>query len=122
VKRSLIPPSLANFDFPETDRTCEARFITTQPTQALNMLNGAFMHQQAARFAERLREERPEGLEAQVDRGLRLALGRPLEETDVARGVKLIEMLKAKHGASDDKALALFCLYVLNLNEFVYLD
>jgi hypothetical protein len=122
VKRSLIPPSLANFDFPETDRTCEARFITTAPTQALNMLNGDFVHKQAALFAERLRDEAPESLAAQVRRGLRLALCRPIEEFDVARGVKLIEMLKAKHNASEEKSLALFCLYVLNLNEFVYLD
>ncbi|MBW3599590.1 MAG: PSD1 and planctomycete cytochrome C domain-containing protein, partial [Planctomycetes bacterium] len=43
VKRSLIPPSLANFDFPETDRTCEARFNTTIPQQALGMLNGDFI-------------------------------------------------------------------------------
>lgn len=122
VKRSLIPPSLANFDFPETDRTCEARFITTQPTQALNMLNGDFVHQQAAALAERLREDAPRGRESQIQRALRLALGRPVTAADVQRGVKLIEKLKAAESVADDKALELFCLYVLNLNEFVYLD
>ena len=31
-----------------------ARVATTQPTQALTMLNGAFVNERATRFAERL--------------------------------------------------------------------
>jgi hypothetical protein len=122
VKRSLIPPSLANFDFPETDRTCEARFITTQPTQALNMLNGDFVHKQAKALAQRLREEVPGSLDGQIQRGLSLALCRPIESGEVERGKQLIGQLKTEHGLSDAEALDLYCLYVLNLNEFVYLD
>lgn len=122
VKRSLIPPSLANFDFPETDRTCEARFITTIPTQALGMLNGDFSHQQARAFAQRLRDDAPSDVRSQVHRGLRLAFCRPIETSEVDRGLALIEKLKSNHQLSDQKALELYCLYLLNLNEFVYLD
>src|SRR5205814_456914 len=46
VKRSLITPLLADFDFADTDSSCAARFATTQPTQALGMLNGEFLHAQ----------------------------------------------------------------------------
>jgi hypothetical protein len=40
----------------------------------------------------------------------------------VRRGVGLIETLQREDGVSSDAALQTFCLVVLNLNEFVYLD
>ena len=36
-------PLLASFDVADTDTSCAARFATTQPTQALGMLNGEFV-------------------------------------------------------------------------------
>jgi hypothetical protein len=122
VKRSLITPILADFDFPETDVSCQARFATVQPAQALGMLNGKFLHDQAEAFAERLRREVGENHRAQVMRALRLALLREPAEREIDRGLSLIESLKKEHGASDEAAIKYFCLFVLNLNEYVYLD
>ncbi|HEX7377382.1 MAG TPA: DUF1549 domain-containing protein, partial [Pirellulales bacterium] len=122
VKRSLITPLLADFDFPDTDASCEARFATTQPAQALGMLNGRFLHEQAAAFAERLRREAGAERAEQVRLALRLALLRPADEAAVARGVRLIERLEAEHGLGGDESLTFYALLVLNLNEFVYLD
>ena len=56
VKRSLVLPLLAAFDFPDIDSSCEARFVTTQPAQALAMLNGEFVNEQAGKLAERVHE------------------------------------------------------------------
>ena len=53
VKRSLTAPVLSEFDFCETDGSCAARFTTTQPAQALSLLNGRFAHRQAAALAAR---------------------------------------------------------------------
>src|SRR5207302_5646838 len=39
VKRSLLVPILESFDLAEPDRTTPLRFASTQPTQALGMLN-----------------------------------------------------------------------------------
>jgi hypothetical protein len=50
VKRSLLPPLLTAFDFPDVDTSCEARFITTQPGQAL-AAHGAFFHEEAGKLA-----------------------------------------------------------------------
>jgi hypothetical protein len=122
VKRSLITPLLSSFDFPETDASCEARFVTTQPTQALAMLNGKFAHDRAAELAERLRREARANVQEQVRLALRLALCRPADEENVQRGLKLIEALKTGHKLSSDRALELYCLMVFNLNEFIYLD
>jgi hypothetical protein len=122
VKRSLITPILADFDFPETDVSCAGRFATVQPAQALGMINGKFLHDQARSFAERLRREAGDDRRAQVKRALRLAVLREPDERDIERGLTLMQSLKDKHGLSDDAALAYYCLVVLNLNEFVYLD
>ena len=121
IKRSLILPEFERFDFADTDSTCAVRFATTQPTQALGMLNSVFMNQQAEAFAKRITGEVSGSTRDQVARGLRLALQRSPSEADVARGLKLIEDLK-KEGADESTALKYFCLMVLNLNEFVYLD
>ncbi len=122
VKRSLVLPILADFDVADSDTTCAARFATTQPTQALGMLNGKFLNDQAAEFAKRLRKEAGDKVEPQVTLAYRLALGHLPDNALVERGLKLIDALQQKHGQTADQALNQFCLMVLNLNEFVYLD
>src|SRR5262249_6809716 len=111
-----------DFDFPDTDGSCAARFATTQPTQALGMLNGDFTRQQAIEFAARLRREAGDDAAGQVRLALRLALCRPADDKSVERGVKLLKSLQETHQLSADKALEYYCLTVLNLNEFIYLD
>ena len=122
VKRSLVLPILSDFDFADTDSSCAARFVTTQPTQALGMLNGRFLNDQAAEFANRLRKDAPGNVKQQVTNGLRLALGHEADANAVDRSLKLIDVLQKKHSKSADEALNQFCLMVLNLNEFMYLD
>jgi hypothetical protein len=121
VKRSLLTPILETFDLAETDRSTPVRFATTQPAQALAMLNGAFLNQEAALLADRLRREAGEDVDEQVALALRLVTGRPPTKSEVRRGVGLVEGLK-KDGAMADEAVKYFCLVALNLNEFVYLD
>jgi hypothetical protein len=133
VKRSLITPILADFDLADTDTTCPVRFVTTQPTQALGMMNGVFVQGQARVFAERVRREvrstgsRPE-IEADEDtaalvrRALEIALTRGVTDEEVARGVALVDRLENQDGVGPSRAFELYCLMVLNLNEFAYLD
>ncbi len=122
VKRSLITPVLADFDFADTDGSCAARFATTQPTQALSMLNSRFIHAAAADFAERLWREAPNDPVAQVRRGLKLALCRDADEREVQEGIALMQVFETKHGHDRRQALNLYCLLILNLNEFMYVD
>jgi hypothetical protein len=121
VKRSLVVPLLADFDFADTDNTCPVRFATVQPAQALSLLNGEFLNRQAAALAERLRREVGDAPQAQVRRALKLALCREPAPEEIERGVRLMEQLR-ESGVPDDEARRLMCLFVLNLNEFVYLD
>ncbi len=122
VKRSLLTPILESFDTAETDRSTPVRFVTTQPTQALALLNGDFINEQAALFADRLRREAGKELRRQVALALNLATSRPPRATEIDRGVELITALRTKENLSEQAALRSFCLVVLNLNEFVYLD
>ncbi len=122
VKRLLLLPILEGFDLAETDRSTPVRFATTQPTQALAMLNSDFLNGQAGLLAARLRREAGDDVAAQVAWALRLATARPPAEAEVRRGVDLIGALKTSDGAGADSALKSFCLVVLNLDEFVYLD
>ena len=122
VKRSLLSPVLLGFDLAETDRSTPVRFATTQPTQALGMLNGAFFNQQAALLAGRVRRECGDSAESQVRRVLQWVTSRPPTDTEVIRGVDLLRTLENDDGVSPAEALGSFCLLALNLNEFLYLD
>jgi hypothetical protein len=122
VKRSLLTPILESFDLAETDRSSPVRFSTTQPTQALAMLNGKFLNTQAGRFADRLRREAGSAADAQVRLALKLTTGREPSEREVKRGVALIDSLVKNDGLAPPEALKSFSLGVQNLNEFLYLD
>jgi len=131
VKRSLVTPILADFDTADTDTPCPVRFVTTQPTQALGMMNGEFLQRQAKVFADRVRREVLPGhpapdadadTAALVRRAFELAVLRPAAADEVARGVALVDHLEAADGVAPSRAFELYCLMVLNLNEFCYLD
>jgi mono/diheme cytochrome c family protein len=121
VKRSLILPMLASFDFPDTDLSCEARFNTTQPSQSFAMLNSKFINDQAAIFAQRLQQEAGDDLKSQINLAYQLAASRKASEKEIERAESLIAKLE-KQGLPRERALQQFGLFVLNLNEFVYLD
>ncbi len=126
VKRSLLVPLLADYDVADTDTTCPVRFVTTQPTQALGMMNGSFLHQQARVFAGRVQREAggPDdaNVAAMVRRAIEIALVRSASDQEVAAGVALINQLEEADGVSPSRAFELYCLMLLNLNEFAYLD
>jgi hypothetical protein len=122
VKRSLAVPELAVFDAADADAPCPVRFTTTQPTQALAMLNGDFIRSQAAVFADSLRQEAGAEPADQVRLGLRRVLQRAPRPGEVDRGIRFMNMLRERDKLTAEEALTRFCLLALNLNEFVYLD
>jgi mono/diheme cytochrome c family protein len=126
VKRSLLTPLLADYDLADPDASCPVRFTTTQPTQALGMMNGEFLHAQARAFAERVRREaggtNADQTTAMVRRALEVALVRAASDAEVAGGVALVDDLETKDGVGPGRAFELYCLMLLNLNEFAYLD
>ena len=122
IKRSLIPPELSVFDYPETDTTCEARFLTTQAGQALGLLNGLFVQEQATRFADRVRLQASADIEDRIHVAVQLAYSRSTTDHDVLFAKQLMARFAREHQLDDLQQLRAYCLVLLNTNEFLYLD
>ncbi len=122
IKRSLAVPLLAAFDAADPDSPCPVRFTTTQPSQALALINSTFANEQAAVFARNLSREVNNDVTACVKAGLTRVLQRSPTDREIARSVKFINDNIQNENVSTDEALRRFCLLAINLNEFVYLD
>ena len=122
IKRSLAVPLLSAFDAADPDSPCPVRFATTQPSQALALINSTFANEQAASFASHLRREFGDDRPACVRAALTRVLQRAPTEREIARGGKFLEDNIQQEKVSADEALRRFCLLAINLNEFVYLD
>ena len=128
AKRSLALPELELLDTPDNTSPCEQRITSTTAPQALTFLNGTFMHEQAAHLAARLQREAATDPAAQIRLAFELALCRPpsveeirLAETFLAKQRRQIESETPAGSDARQRALASFCLLLLNTNEFVYL-
>src|SRR5439155_25769268 len=75
-KRSLMLPIHSAFDAADPDSSCPVRFTTTVPTQALAMINGEFLNEQAQVFADTVRKQTGDDAVAQVGLALGRAVGR----------------------------------------------
>ncbi len=122
VKRSLPVPMLSVFDFPETDTSCEARFLTVQPGQALTMLNSQWMQEQAQHLLDRVTQEVGSDLRKQASRCLELVGSKSAAQADIDELVSLVERLKTKEGQSEAIARRNMALVALNLNQFIFVD
>jgi len=120
-KRTLMLPILAIFDAPVPDSSCAVRFTSTQPTQALSMLNGGFANVMAKLFARRV-SKNAESAKARVELALRLVLRRSPSVAEVERGLRFLADSQSKFQLDADAALRSFCLLAMNLNEFLYVD
>jgi hypothetical protein len=98
------------------------RYTTTVPTQALGMLNGEFITEQADTFARRLEREHPDDVAAQVTRAIRLTTGRVPDADEVAKDVAFVREMRTMYKLDAHTALTRYTLLALNANEFVYLD
>jgi hypothetical protein len=130
-KRSLAVPELELLDTPDTTSSCEQRPLSTTAPQALTFLNGAFVQEQAAHWAARLRREVGKEPADQVRRAFTLALCRPPRTEELRLALEFLSRQQrqiesdarstGKTGDSRLQALAAFCVVLLNTNEFFYL-
>ena len=115
-------PFFETFDVPDAMQSRGVREKTTVATQALLLLNNQFVRQQAAHFAERVKEASkahpnenlPGQLRAIVEEAYWLAFSRKPTETEIALGTELM--------SEEGQTIENFCHILLTLNEFVYVD
>jgi hypothetical protein len=110
--RAGTSPLLNSLDCPDPSVATPRRSVTSTPLQALMLLNNKFMEHYAARFAERLKRESPNDPAGQIKRAYALAFARAPDAEETAFGQKYIK----------DHGLAEYCLVLLNVNEFLFVD
>jgi hypothetical protein len=114
TRRNLRFPFFEVFDRPDTNASCPRRPTSTIAPQALTLLNSKLARDSSLALAARIRRDARTPRE-QVDRAYVLALGRPPDEIEK----KLADEFLA---GNDPTRLEDFCLALMNVNEFVYLD
>lgn len=122
VKRSLITPMLSAFDFPEPDVTCEGRFVTTQPGQALQLLNSDEVQQYAEALLKQIVSSAGDQEKQRIKAGYQLVLKRQPTDQEIEDNLQFIQQAAETYKLSHEKSWELFALAMLNLNEFMYLD
>jgi len=135
VRRSARMPLLEAFDTPDPASSAGRRLVTTTPTQGLELMNSAFINEQARILAERVRAEAWQSRGAMIDRVYLLAYGRPPEAEEHKRAMAFLERQAARYPSPKDqtgtiipgtdpfhRALQDFCQVTLCSNEFVYIN
>jgi hypothetical protein len=122
VKRSLLTPLLSVFDFPDPDRSCEARFTTLQPGQALSLLNSEFVHTQAKRLAAKINKDIGGGAQQKLAAAIRQIYARDATPEEIEDVMELIKKLETDYKKSPEESFELACLSMLNWNEFIFVD
>ncbi len=110
--RAELDDFFGAFDCPDAGQPQPNRTVSTTPLQALNLLNGNFLLDQADRFAERVTREVGADPQQQVARAISLAFGREPTTAELAAGCDLV----ASHG------LPLLCRSLYNASEFLYVE
>jgi hypothetical protein len=106
---------LTDFDAPDCAFSVSRRVPTTNPGQALAMMNHRFTIDMAEALAERLTSEadsNDDQSEGQVRRAFELALAREPDAVELAAALELVE----RHG------LRAFCRALLNSSELIYVN
>ncbi len=109
--RMQFDSTFGAFDCPDSAQPIGKRNTSTTALQALNLLNGPFVIQQADFFAKRLVREAPAGVKDQIERAFWLAFGRAPDAIEQRAAAALVAA----------EGLPTFCRAILNANELVYL-
>jgi hypothetical protein len=107
--RAELDSFFGAFDCPDAGQVQPKRTMSTTPLQALNMLNGAFLLDQASRFAARVEHEVGSDPCLQVGHAVELAFGRKATDKELAAGTSLV----TAHG------LPILCRSLYNASEFI---
>ena len=112
AKRNLRLPFMEVFDAPDTQVSCARRESSTHAPQALELLNGAIVNEQAAALAKRLETEAGPNLRRQIDLGYRLVTGRGARPAELQAALAFLKTQPKRE----------FALTLLNLNSFLYVN
>ena len=131
ARRNNRLTELAVFDQPVVNTNCTGRTPAVTVQQALTMLNGNFVQEQAELFAGRVRNEAGDLRRPRVEMAFRLALARGPNDKEWNAVEELMQQQKQIYvqsnpdltpQQSEDAALIDLCQMLLNTNEFLYVE
>jgi hypothetical protein len=126
IDRQNLPGVFRTFDLASPDATTGKRHETTTAPQALFLMNGPFVVEQARVFVARPDVTAPAKDEERIDRLYRLAYGRPAEPDEVALGRRFLKEAKAaepeKPGPNHLTPWEQYGQVLLLANEFAFVD
>ena len=119
IVRDMVPEALDLFDFAEPSLVVANRDVTNVPSQALYMLNSAFIRDQSAALAKLIAAEADTA--RRVEAAYVRVLSRPPTAAEQARAGQYLAKLTAEPGCTADTAWTTFCHALLASAEFRYL-
>ena len=125
VVRNAIYDIFAGFDFGNASDSVGARPATVVPSQALLMMNSAFVEERAAEFAGRLLAMPLAGEAERVERAFVEAYGRPATEVEIEESLAFLAAMRetAPDGGDAERfAWTRLCHVILGASEFIYVD
>ncbi len=114
TSREVVPNFLQAFDVDDGRAPCPIRTQTVTAPQGLFMMNSPEIEKASTLFAERLKRESNGDLNAAVDLGYRIALGRPPSPAEKDQALSYV--------GSDANRLKNLAWLILNLDEFIYVQ
>jgi hypothetical protein len=108
--RGIRDNLMTTLDCPECSERAAKRTTTVTALQALSLLNGRFVNQQADFLAQRVQQEKPNDSAAQIRRAFLLTFGRAPNPEELSGA----QELSRQHG------IGMLCRALLNANEFLY--
>jgi hypothetical protein len=105
-------PLLEALDCPDPSSKTPKRNVSTTPTQALEMMNDAFVLRQARLLAERVKRSAGTDIRKQCSTAVSLALVRQPTATELTRAASFLK----------SNTLEMYCWALLNSGEFAYVD
>lgn len=138
-RRKEVLTILETFDLPQMNPNCIERPDSTVAAQALHLLNNGTVRELADSFAARVAAEVGDDPDRQLERVYQIALSRPPEAAEREAGRETLNRLRqawekqqpAAQQAGEQpsaaqrpgrRALANYCLAILNSAAFLYLD
>ncbi len=112
VWRGIADPFMEALDFPDLGLLAPQRSISTSALQALSLYNHDFVLHHSAAIARRVEQERPDAIEAQVQRMVQLVWLRAATEDES----QLLNQFADQHGLEAAARL------LFNSNEFLFVE
>ena len=112
-RRQMEFPLLAAFDAPVFNTPLATRTVSTTALQALILLNGRLVTEEAKHFAHRVVAVGSDP-KAQIRRAYELAFTRSPTQAELENALQFV--------ATSESGLAGLCRVLFNSNEFIYVD